>query len=561
MKNLTLRSLLIIGFGLLIGLLALVSGLSIYSTISLAANITDTAQRRMPNIINLGVIETNTYTIRSATMSVFSETTATPSAANNLNEVIDSRRKAWVAIDESIQKLEAIPRLVPETVQMHNRLMSDLNEYRQANILLGNTLSNLSAAAASGNEAQFNNMRDEFKKHYESVLDPSKRLRQTINESMSLQVSRNTADGEAGIAQANTFDTLITILSVAGILSSILVGFAILRAVLRQIGGEPSYIQSIMRHVSNADLSVKVDLRPNDTSSALHAISVTISRLRDIVDIISKSASEIATASEELSATSEKIAASSESQSQAATTMAASVEQMTTSIGHVSNSASDANKMAQESGEAANDGAETIRSVVTDINRVARDIGDAAKSVEELGEQSREIASVVNIIKEVADQTNLLALNAAIEAARAGEQGRGFAVVADEVRKLAERTSASTEDIARIVGLISNGTSHAVETMRQQSESVQTTVDLSQRAGTTVEKIHDASNSVLGAISEISTALSEQSSTSTEIAKNVEYIASMSEDNTIAIHEVAQATHALSNRAAQLQETVGRFKL
>ncbi|MCL2590617.1 MAG: methyl-accepting chemotaxis protein, partial [Betaproteobacteria bacterium] len=59
----------------------------------------------------------------------------------------------------------------------------------------------------------------------------------------------------------------------------------------------------------------------------------------------------------------------------------------------------------------------------------------------------------------------------------------------------------------------------------------------------------------------ISLALSEQSSASSEIAKNVEYIATMSEDNTSAVREVAHATHALSDRAAQLQETVGRFRL
>jgi len=550
------------GFGLLLGLLAIVGGLSIYSTNTMSSSLQDIAERRVPNLINFGALETEIYIIRSLAMAVFREDTASPQAAKALNDVIEGRKKTWADLDETMAKIEAVPRATPATVDLHTKLLAAVGEYRKANAPLDNFYPRIAAAAASGDPAQFARLHEEYREIYnDSVLSASTKMRETLDECVQKQVALADSSIQEDISLSNTYATLITILVVGGILGGIFVGFGILRAVFLQIGGEPSYIQSIMQRVSDADLSVKVDLRPGDNESALYAISTTIDKLRGIVDIISSSANDIAAASEELSVTSEKIAASSESQSQAATSMAASVEQMTVSINHVSDSANDANKMAQQSGDAAHDGAETIRSVVDDINRVARDIGGAAKSVEELGEQSREIASVVNIIKEVADQTNLLALNAAIEAARAGEQGRGFAVVADEVRKLAERTSTSTEDIARIVGLISNGTSHAVQTMRQQSEGVKSTVDLSERAGVTVEKIQDASSSVLNAVSEISLALSEQSSASTEIAKSVEHIATMSEDNTAAVREVAQATQALSSRAAQLQETVNRFRL
>ena len=561
MKSIKLRTRLMVGFGLLLGLLAIVGGLSIHSINNMSHGTTDIVTRRIPNLINFSTLEKDVYILRSLALSVFKEQTPTRESANALNEIIDSRKKTWVELDTAMQKIEAVPRITQATRDLHNKLVASMDEYRRLNAPLDNLLPRLASAAASGDSAQLNQVFEEYKEIYGKVFTFSAQLRTAIAECIERQVALAESDGQASIEQSNTSDTLVGSLVIIGILAGTFIGFAVLRAVLRQIGGEPAYIQSIMQSVCDADLSVKVDLRPGDTTSALHAIAVTISRLREIVDIISSNANEIAAASEELSATSDKIAASSESQSQAATSMAASVEQMTVSISHVSSSATDANKMAQLSGEAASEGANTIRSVVADINRVAHDIGDAARSVEELGEQSREIASVVNIIKEVADQTNLLALNAAIEAARAGEQGRGFAVVADEVRKLAERTSSSTEDIARIVGLINNGTEHAVQTMQQQSESVKTTVDLSERAGTTVEKIHDNSGSVLNAVSEISLALSEQTAASTEIARNVEYIASMSEDNTAAVREVAQATHALSGRAAQLQETVNRFRL
>ena len=94
-------------------------------------------------------------------------------------------------------------------------------------------------------------------------------------------------------------------------------------------------------------------------------------------------------------------------------------------------------------------------------------------------------------------------MNAAIEAARAGEQGRGFAVVADEVRKLAEKTTISTQEIAGMISAVQQGTHSAVLGMEEGSR------------------------------------VREQGVASNQIAQNVEKIAQMTEQNSVAVGDVS----------------------
>ncbi|MDC7699514.1 methyl-accepting chemotaxis protein [Vogesella indigofera] len=141
-----------------------------------------------------------------------------------------------------------------------------------------------------------------------------------------------------------------------------------------------------------------------------------------------------------------------------------------------------------------------IRQSVDEIRQMAGSIEAASHTVQQLGARSLQITSIVQTIKDIADQTNLLALNAAIEAARAGETGRGFAVVADEVRKLAERTSASTTEIAAMVGDIQQQTGSAVQSMAQILQQAQHSVTLTQRAGSTIAQIRDGAHAVVEAI-------------------------------------------------------------
>ncbi|MDR1423078.1 MAG: methyl-accepting chemotaxis protein [Azoarcus sp.] len=561
MTHLKLNSLLMLGFGLILALLAVIGILSVASSNKLANGISDIAIRRVPTLATYGAIETQVHLVRGQSLSAYAFESASASTTSKLRALIAERTDTWSELDRLKKVLDNLPRNSAQGQQQYEELIEQMDAFRQAYTRHDTYLAQLLAASEAGDTETYRRLIAGYTSVIESVLPASSQLRTRLASVYRRQTDLAEQNAKAAAESARSELEISTALTILGLVLGTAIGILIFRAVIHQIGGEPSYIQEILNRVCDADLSMNIELRHGDKTSALARLAATITQLRAMLDKISTSANDIAAASEQLNATSENIAAASESQSQAATSMAASVEQMTVSINHVSESANDANKMAQQSGSASQAGAETISSVVTDINRVAHEVAAAAQGIDTLGDQSREITSVVHIIKEVADQTNLLALNAAIEAARAGEQGRGFAVVADEVRKLAERTATSTEEIARIVSLINSGTERAVQTMRNQTESVKTTVELSERAGENIGQINHASTAVLSAVAEISLALSEQSTASTEIAKNVERIANMSEDNTAAMREAVVATQSLSTQAEHLQAIVSQFKL
>lgn len=240
--------------------------------------------------------------------------------------------------------------------------------------------------------------------------------------------------------------------------------------------------------------------------------------------------------------------------------MATAVEQMTVGVDHISKNAQEAQAYSRESDEVAAHGSRIVDQVVNEIQAIAETVNESAAAVEALGQQSDQISAIVGTIKEIADQTNLLALNAAIEAARAGESGRGFAVVADEVRKLAERTAKSTQEIAGMIDSIQSGTATAVSTMKLGVTRVAAGVEQAQMAGSAISQVQSQSRHVLDAVSEITVSLREQAATSTEIARNIEQIAQMAEENNAAAGTNAATASRLRQLAENLSSEVARFR-
>ncbi|MBU1061087.1 MAG: cache domain-containing protein [Proteobacteria bacterium] len=206
-----------------------------------------------------------------------------------------------------------------------------------------------------------------------------------------------------------------------------------------------------------------------------------------------------------------KMASEADEMSGRTITVATSAEEMSVNMQSVASSMEEASVNVQLVAAAAEEMDATTREIggqlttATSISQQAvEESTKVSQGMEILGAAAQEINKVTEVITEISEQTNLLALNATIEAARAGEAGKGFAVVANEIKELAKQTAAATGEIKNKIADVQNSTA----------------VSVKQIAGITavIAKVNEI-------VTSISSSVSQQSLTTSEIAENVGQVA------------------------------------
>lgn len=234
------------------------------------------------------------------------------------------------------------------------------------------------------------------------------------------------------------------------------------------------------------------------------------------------------------------------------------VGQMVKGIEEVAQNVQKVARAFQKTSEAANKGGEAVGKTIGGMERIRQSVFDSASKIKDLGERSKQIGEIIEVIDGIASQTNLLALNAAIEAARAGEHGKGFAVVADEVRKLAERSGKATREIAELIGSIQKGTDEAVGAMKEVTREVDDGAALADGAGVALKEIVVTTGASNGELLSITTAVEQITANSADVARAIDGVAAITEENTAATQEMAaggsSVMSSIENIAAVAEE-------
>jgi methyl-accepting chemotaxis protein len=352
-------------------------------------------------------------------------------------------------------------------------------------------------------------------------------------------------ESESTLAGANS--SLIWTMTVTT-LAALLIGVFVAAFLSQRIGGTVTSILAQADAIAAGDLT-REDVKVNsadELGDLTAAVNKMQSKLRGVIESISRNAQQVATASEECSATSQQITANSEETSAQAAVVSAATEQINRNLQTVATSTEEMSasisEIAKNAGESAKVAGEALQAAM-----------ETNATVTKLGESSAEIGQVIKVITSIAQQTNLLALNATIEAARAGEAGKGFAVVANEVKELAKQTAKATEDISQRIGAIQTDAKSAVEAIKMISEIIGQVNDIASTIATAVEQQSATT-------SEMSRNVSEAARGSGEVAKNITSVATAARSTSSGASDSHRAAQQLARMSTELRELVGQFK-
>ncbi|KPA15547.1 methyl-accepting chemotaxis protein signaling domain protein [Candidatus Magnetomorum sp. HK-1] len=259
-------------------------------------------------------------------------------------------------------------------------------------------------------------------------------------------------------------------------------------------------------------------------------------------NLITAQALNVSNGSEEVSTNTHSIAANIEQMSTNVSNLSSTTSKMSKNVNTVSVSISEVSQEMNIAVQHAKDGKRiAIKGV-----QMAENAGATMGS---LHEAAKEIGGVTDLIKKFSHRTNILAINASIEAASAGQAGKGFEVVANAIRKLSSQIRNAAEDISNRINVVRDNIMLSISVIDNVSHIINQFNESSDIITLSIEKQTESAQI-------IASNAKEADSRALNIAEQIKSLDEWSNDISINVSEMANATVEISNNIRGVSKAI-----
>jgi len=378
------------------------------------------------------------------------------------------------------------------------------------------------------------------------------------------------------IGETDTFIWVVMIITVIGMLISLLFGFMVRRSITAPVNDLVTMSKDIAQ--GEGDLTKRIMVSGKDELGDLSTwFNMFLQRLNNMVIEIKKHAANINVSSQEMALGNQDLSNRTHQQSSSLEETATAMEEINSIVQNNAEDAKNANEITQKAQksvvdsrtellDAVNSSIETNQEMLQNLQSTNTSVVEA---MEEIMESSKKIEGITTLMNDIAFQTNLLALNASVEAARAGEHGKGFAVVASEVRKLAHRSAKASTEIGVLIqtslerinsgrNLVKDG-EQGMDEMRTKIENMLN--NLKSESDSNLNGILQSVKEVSEVMENIKIASEEQAEGVDQINKTIADMDRITQENSALVEQNTTASQHMAEEAEQLQTLLNTFKV
>jgi twitching motility protein PilJ len=321
-----------------------------------------------------------------------------------------------------------------------------------------------------------------------------------------------------------------------------------------------SILQSV-HQLSQRDLTVRAPVTQDVIGTVSDSINSLTEETSKVLQGVSRIAGSVAQASDKVRSQAAMVSKTAEDERTSVGKMIDSLSTATQTMNQVAALAEQSNTSAGRATQATEAALDTVNGTVKGMESIRETIAETEKRIKRLGERSQEISGIVNLINTIAERTHVLALNASMQAAVAGEAGRGFAVVAEEVQRLAESSRTATQQISTLVNNIQLETNETISTVNRTISQVVQGSEQAQKAGDQMRITQQITGELVAQVKRIAEVSEQQKEMSANLLASVQLIGQSTERTADQISAQNTETESLMQSARRLVESVNVFKL